>query len=153
CPVNVDMATYKAEFLSHYYGHKPRPRSAYTMGWIRRWAGIAQYMPGVVNALLQAPGLSTVGRWVAGISQHRSMPRFAKRTSRALHKPETQPKSGGKRIVLWVDTFNNHFHPQVAQAAATVLGRAGYTVELPRDANLCCGRPLYDYGFLDQAKA
>src|SRR6185369_4292386 len=105
----------------------------------RRWAGIAEHMPGVVNALLQAPVLSNIGRWVAGISPRRTMPRFAKRTFRKLHKPDN--RTSGKPILLWVDTFNNHFHPQVAQAAAKVLGRAGYTVELPRDRNLCCGRP------------
>ena len=49
CPVNVDMATYKAEFLSHYYEGRLRPRHAYAMGWIYWWARLASWMPGVVN--------------------------------------------------------------------------------------------------------
>ena len=61
------------------------------------------------------------------------------------------PARGGDRVVLWVDTFNNYFHPEVAEAAVEVLRAAGFDVDLPPDG-LCCGRPLYDYGRLDEAK-
>ena len=67
CPVNVDMATYKAEFLSHYYEHKKRPRQAYAFGWIDRWARLAAYAPGIVNWIAQAPGLSTIAKNMAGM--------------------------------------------------------------------------------------
>jgi Fe-S oxidoreductase len=54
-------------------------------------------------------------------------------------------------VILWPDTFNNHFHPQIARAAVEVLEDAGFKVEVPQ-ANMCCGRPLYDYGMLDLAE-
>jgi Fe-S oxidoreductase len=55
-------------------------------------------------------------------------------------------------VWLWPDTFNNHFHAETAIAAAEVLEAAGFRVSIPARA-MCCGRPLYDYGFLTQAKA
>src|SRR5437870_13535924 len=57
CPVNVDMATYKAEFLSHYYEGRVRARSAYAMGFNHRWARLAAYMPRCAILMTQAPGL------------------------------------------------------------------------------------------------
>jgi hypothetical protein len=60
------MATYKAEFLSHYYEHKRRPREAYAFGWIDRWARLAAYAPKAVNWLSQTPGLSTFAKNTAG---------------------------------------------------------------------------------------
>src|SRR5438309_4301265 len=77
CPVNVDMATYKAEFLSHYYEGRVRPRSAYAMGFIHRWARIASHMPQLINVLTQTAGLSSVAKALAGIAQARRLPRFA----------------------------------------------------------------------------
>ena len=56
CPVNVDMATYKAEFLAHHYEHRLRPRSHYSMGWLPVWAALAGVAPRVVNRLARTPG-------------------------------------------------------------------------------------------------
>ncbi len=164
CPVNVDMATYKAEFLSHYYaGARLRPRPAYVMGLIYWWAGIASRAPRVVNALTHLPVLGDIGKRLAGIAPQREMPRFATRTFRAWWATRggavtgsaptggPGPQGGGRRVILWPDTFNNNFHPQVARAAVTVLEDAGFEVIVPR-ATLCCGRPLYDWGMLDLAK-
>jgi Fe-S oxidoreductase len=53
--------------------------------------------------------------------------------------------------MLWPDTFSNHFHPAIAQAAVEVLEHVGYQVIIP-STSLCCGRPLYDFGMLDTAK-
>ncbi|HET9979561.1 MAG TPA: (Fe-S)-binding protein, partial [Ktedonobacterales bacterium] len=58
---------------------------------------------------------------------------------------------GAQRVLLWPDTFNNHFHPETAVAAVEVLETAGFTVDVP-GGSLCCGRPLYDFGMLDTAK-
>src|SRR5438552_7582016 len=80
CPVNVDMATYKAEFLSHYYEGRLRPRSAYAMGLIHRWARLASHMPHLVNVLTQTRGFSSLAKAVAGIAPGRAVPRFADRT-------------------------------------------------------------------------
>lgn len=150
CPVQVDMATYKAEFLAHYYETHPRPAQARSMGMIHRWARLASHAPGIVNFFNRAPGLSTLGKRWAGVADQRSVPRFASQTftkwfaARGASKP-------GKRVLLWPDTFNNHFHPESLIAATRVLEAAGYAVDLPRQA-LCCGRPLYDFGMLDAAK-
>ncbi|HEV7764177.1 MAG TPA: FAD-binding and (Fe-S)-binding domain-containing protein [Thermoanaerobaculia bacterium] len=147
CPTQVDMAMYKSEFLSHYYEGRLRPIQAYTMGGIYWWAGIAQHAPGLANAMSNLPFAKTF----AGVAKDRSMPRFAPRTFRQRFA-EQSVRPGTKPVVLWTDTFNNHFLPDTAMAAAEVLQRAGYSVTIPRK-RLCCGRPLYDWGFLDRAKA
>ncbi len=69
CPINVDMATYKAEFLAHYYEGRTRPRAAYAMGLIYRWAGLARLAPWLVNFLGRAPLTSQLMKWAGGISQ------------------------------------------------------------------------------------
>lgn len=199
CPVNVDMATYKAEFLSHYYAGRLRPRAAYTMGLIYWWARLAAYMPRVANFFTQTPPLSTLVKRVGGIAPQRQLPAFATQTftdwfrnrpsARPAHvqagwqprvaatnnlhhadvpryqsdtydaRPETQvlnPQQRAapfaeKRVLLWPDTFTNHFLPPAAKAAVEVLEAAGYQVEIP-PRPLCCGRPLYDWGMLDLAE-
>jgi Fe-S oxidoreductase len=152
CPINVDMATYKAEFLAHYYEDRSRPRAAYSMGLIQRWAGMARIAPWLVNFLGRAPLTSQLTKWIGGISQKRNMPAFASETfatwfrRRPLRNPDRPP------VILWPDTFSNNFHPEIAKAAVDVLEHAGYQVKIPQQS-LCCGRPLYDFGMLDRAKA
>jgi len=151
CPVNVDMATYKAEFLSHYYEGRLRPRGAYASGLIYWWARMASAMPSTVNFFTQTPGLSNVAKLAAAYSQRRQIPPFAPETfkrwfaRRGVRNPDKPP------VILWADTFNNHFTPNVAKAAVEVLEDSGYRVRVPRQS-LCCGRPLYDYGMLNAAK-
>ncbi|HLH92221.1 MAG TPA: FAD-binding and (Fe-S)-binding domain-containing protein [Xanthobacteraceae bacterium] len=156
CPVNVDMATYKAEFRAHHYAGRLRPRAAYSMGLIHRWARAASVAPNVVNALMQAPGVEQIAKWIGGIAPQRRIPRFAgqsfthwygKRAGGHGHRA----RRSGRRVMLWPDTFNNYFRPRTAVAAAHVLGELGFDVAIP-DRPLCCGRPLYDWGMLDQAK-
>ena len=155
CPVNVDMATYKAEFLHHYYKGRLRPRAAYAMGEIHLWARLLEPVAGLVNLFTQTPGLKQLPNWVAGIHPARTPPAFAMRSFRRSYRPNGNGRGDTRRdgplVVLWTDTFNNHFTPGPLHAAAEVLEAAGCRVELPR-ANLCCGRPLYDYGLLGQAK-
>ena len=153
CPVNVDMATYKAEFLSHYYEGHRRPRAAYAIGMIHRWAGLAAHTPRLANLAVSLPGLRTLAKRVAGVHPERSVPRFATRTFRAEFADHHPPAgAGGRRVILWPDTFNDAFNPAALHAAVEVLEAAGFAVDIPR-TRLCCGRPLYDYGFLDQAEA
>jgi FAD/FMN-containing dehydrogenase/Fe-S oxidoreductase len=152
CPVQVDMATYKAEFLSHYYEGRLRPRSAYAMGLIHWWARLASLAPRLANLLSQTPGLSTIAKWLGGIAQKRQMPRFATETFKEWFRKRGPRNEGKPQVILWADTFNNHFHPQVAQAGVDVLEAAGFQVLVPV-RSLCCGRPLYDYGMLTTAKA
>jgi FAD/FMN-containing dehydrogenase/Fe-S oxidoreductase len=179
CPVGVDLATYKAEFLSHYYEGRVRPRSAYAFGHIDLWARAASHAPGLANLATQLPVLRDIAKLLAGIPQQRSIPSFApepfktwfyrtRKWSGARRWPAREghasvpdmdlcepPPDGGVRgstVLLWPDTFNNYFLPDTAKAAVEVLEAAGFRVIVPR-AHLCCGRPLYDHGMLDRAKA
>ncbi len=151
CPVNVDMATYKAEFLSHYYEGRLRPRHAYSMGLIGVWAELASYMPGLANFFSQTPGLSSVVKFLGGISQHRRMPPFAHQSFKEWFRQRGPRNDGKPPVILWPDTFNNYFHPEVAKATVEVLEAAGFQVLVPK-ASLCCGRPLFDFGMLDMAE-
>ena len=146
CPVGVDMATYKAEFHSHYYAKRDRPPEHYAMGLIATWCRIAEKAPALANAVAG----TRLAKVVAGIDPSRSLPRFADRSFRSWFENRTAP-AGGERVLLWPDTFNNFFRPQTAIAAGEVLEAAGFTLAIPRKT-LCCGRPLYDPGFLDRAR-
>jgi len=153
CPVNVDIATYKAEFLSHYWEGRVRPRYAYAFGLVDQWARLASLWPGLVNLVTQTPGLSHAAKIAAGMPMRRSIPEFAPQTFRkwfGKRKPQTGYAGRGE-VILWPDTFNNYFFPETAQAATEVLEHAGFQVHVPQK-HLCCGRPLYDYGMLDAAK-
>jgi len=152
CPMNVDMATYKAEFLSHYYEGRVRPRHAYAMGLIYWWARIASLAPGVVNLVSHAPIIGKVIQALGGISTRRKMPAFAPETFTHWFRRRAPRNVGRPKVILWPDTFNNHFHPQTAKAAVEVLEHAGFQVVIPA-RSLCCGRPLYDFGMLHTAKA
>ncbi len=152
CPVGVDVATYKAEFLSHYYDRRRRPLNAYAVGNIDRWARLASNAPGLVNLATQLPFLRDIAKLVAGIPQQRSIPAFAPQTFQSWYRRHVPPDFDGPPVLLWPDTFNNYFLPDTAIAAVEVLESAGFFVYLPR-AGLCCGRPLYDFGMLDRAKS
>jgi FAD/FMN-containing dehydrogenase/Fe-S oxidoreductase len=160
CPANVDIATYKAEFLSHFYETHGRPLYAYAFGMIDRWLRLASFAPGVANFLSRAPGLSQIVRRALQLAPQRQLPLV---TSLSFHKWARKHQGGnegvssaasagnGREVLLWVDTFNNYFHPEVSRAALTVLTEAGFKVTIPLRP-LCCGRPLYDFGMLDRAK-
>jgi Fe-S oxidoreductase len=88
-----------------------------------------------------------------GIAPQRRLPAFARRSFRAGFEWRRDDGPGVRgEVLLWPDTFNDHFHPQVAHAAERVLRHAGFAVRLPR-RRLCCGRPLYEFGYLDAARA
>jgi FAD/FMN-containing dehydrogenase/Fe-S oxidoreductase len=153
CPVNVDVATYKAEFLSHYYEHHRRPIHAYAFGMMDRWAHLASAMPRLANLPGQLPGVRDILKAAIGMAPQRTIPAFASRTFQSdFHsRSTTQNDDSRPAVLLWPDTWNNYFYPQAAQAAAQVLDDAGFSVQVPR-GHLCCGRPLYDFGMLDRAK-
>lgn len=155
CPTHTDMASYKAEFISHYYEKNRRPRQALFMGRIGEWAPWAARLPRLTNFVTTAPGLGALGKWIAGVAQARALPKFAESTYRqiARRSPQAEQAARGetKQVILWVDTFNDHFTPEIAQAAADVLTQLGWHVVLPKN-RLCCGRPLYDFGLLERAR-
>jgi ferredoxin len=140
CPVNVDMAAYKAEFLSHYYQNRLRPRHAYAMGWINLWAWAASPFPEIANFMTQAPGLNAVAKLAGGVAPERQMPRFARQTFQSWfrHRPRHNPD--GPKVLLWADTFNNYFHPALPRqppkysrlrAIASSCRRYTYAVAAP----------------------
>jgi FAD/FMN-containing dehydrogenase/Fe-S oxidoreductase len=178
CPVGVDVATYKAEFLSHYYERRVRPLNAYAFGNIDLWARLASNAPGLVNLTTQLPFLRDITKMFAGIPKQRTIPAFAPETFKSWFWSRRNNNLGsavdsawkngasasrqgrqwngvlaskGPPVVLWADTFNNYFLPSTARAAVEVLETAGFRVVVPH-ANLCCGRPLYDFGMLDRAE-
>lgn len=121
------------------------------MDSIGDWAPRAGKLPWLANLMTQTPGLSTLARWVGGVAFERDMPKFATRTFRQQLKKRSQPTAGRPKVILWVDTFCEHFHPEVATAAVEVLGHAGFDAVLPATP-LCCGRPLYDFSYIDLAR-
>ncbi|PZH09025.1 FAD-binding oxidoreductase [Streptomyces sp. NTH33] len=154
CPVNVDMPTYKAEFLYHHYQspRRWRPRYAYAFGFIDQAARVASRMPELANLVTHTPGLSRIAKLVAGIDRRRPLPRFAPMTLQewfARRGGTANPT--GRPVVLFPDTFNNHFHTHVGVACVEAIEAAGWQVVMP-EQHICCGRPLYDYGFLDTAE-
>ena len=166
CPTHTDMAAFKAEFLHHYHQHHPRPRQAWSMGRVQRWLALGARAPRLVNAMLRVPPFAALARWLGGIASQRALPVLAAQGFRAgflaggsieregglavaRRVPGEAPRG---RVLLWVDTFSEHLRPEVARAAVRVLEHAGFEVAAP-PAGLCCGRPLYDFGLLDEAAA
>jgi FAD/FMN-containing dehydrogenase/Fe-S oxidoreductase len=145
CPTGVDMATYKAEALHQRYRRRLRPTSHYTLGWLPRWARIASRAPGLANAAVRMP----FAKWFAGVDARREVPRFARTTFRKWFA--SHPVAPGDPVLVWVDTFTDHFTPEVGIAAVTVLERAGFSVRIP-PAGLCCGLTWISTGQLDAAR-
>ncbi|POX39345.1 FAD-binding oxidoreductase [Streptomyces sp. Ru73] len=154
CPVGVDMATYKAEFLSHHYEGRLRPAAHYSMGWLPLWARLSRAAPRLVNAALSAPGIGRLGKIVAGVAGERTPPVFAEESFvqwwRARGTPEPDP-ADPRTVVLWPDTFSTYFHPSIARSAVRVLEDAGFRVTVPTQA-VCCGLTWISTGQLRTAK-
>ncbi len=165
CPVQVDMAAYKAEFLAQHYKGRMHPLRHYMFGFADKLARFGSIAPGITNAILTGGLTSPVIKRFAGVAQQRNLPRLARKSfvsgrnfSRAVDPaqkngdlaPAGMPNKGP--VLLWPDTWNNYYHPQTLVAAETVLNAAGFRVETA-ERHICCGRPLYDFGFLDYARA
>jgi FAD/FMN-containing dehydrogenase/Fe-S oxidoreductase len=144
CPANVDLATYKAEFLSHYYQHKRYPLHAYAFGLIDELAKLGSYAPRTANFLSNL----SLTRKALGLAPERQMPRLA---AVNFQQWARWRRVSTGNVVLWPDTFNNYYKPETSQAAWDVLTHAGFSVIVPQ-SHVCCGRPLYDFGMLDKAK-
>jgi FAD/FMN-containing dehydrogenase/Fe-S oxidoreductase len=152
CPVEVDMATMKAEFLAHHYAGRLRPRAHYSMGWLPAVARLASRAPRLVNALTQAPVLRDVLTVAGGIDRRRTIPLFASQTLQAwVAKRDPGPAGLRGEVILWPDTFTNHLTPGIGQAAVEVLETAGYRVIVPEQP-LCCGLTWISTGQLATAK-
>jgi Fe-S oxidoreductase len=159
CPVQVDMAAYKSEFLAQHYKGRMHPLHHYVFGFADRLAQLGSIAPGLTNAILTGALTSPIVKRIVGVAPERKLPRLAARSFResrarsygAGNGTGSETQSPGRRVLLWADTWNNYYHPQTLTAAETVLTEAGFEVEVP-NGHVCCGRPLYDFGFLDQAR-
>ncbi|MFI5689141.1 FAD-binding and (Fe-S)-binding domain-containing protein [Streptomyces sp. NPDC051636] len=153
CPVEVDMATYKAEFLHHHYRGRRRPAAHYTMGrlplWLR-WAARTRTAP-LLNALVGVRPLARVARLLGGIAAERGIPPVAGETfSRWWRLRKGGVTGTGPLVALWPDTFTEHLSPSVGRAAVRVLEAAGLRVApAPRG---CCGLTYVSTGQLDHAR-
>jgi FAD/FMN-containing dehydrogenase/Fe-S oxidoreductase len=160
CPVQVDMAAYKSEFLAQRYKGRLHPLRHYIFGFADRLARYGSFAPSLANAFLTGPLTSPLVKRIAGVAQERQFPRLAPKSFQktrnasrigASPAPQSNPPQGPE-VVLWPDTWNNYYHPQTLAAAETVLTEAGFRVETPR-GHICCGRPLYDFGLLGAARS
>ncbi|MFG1605048.1 FAD-binding and (Fe-S)-binding domain-containing protein [Actinoplanes sp. NPDC049265] len=147
CPTGIDMATYKSEVLHQTYAGKVRPRSHYTLGKLPFWARLAGWTPRLANLATRLPGVRGLALWLAGVDKRRSVPAFARRPFRRTFEPRT----GGKPVVLFADSFSDAFSPEVAEATVRVLRAAGYEPRLP-SGPVCCGLTWITTGQLDKAK-
>ncbi|MGW7007684.1 FAD-binding and (Fe-S)-binding domain-containing protein [Streptomyces sp. NPDC054933] len=157
CPVSVDMATYKAEFLHHHYAGRPRPAAHYSMGWLPVWlrATAALRLPPLLNAAARTP-LSAVAKRLGGIDPERDIPQLAREPfTRWWHEHRRRGGGGGqdpgRTVVLFPDTFTNYLTPQTGSAAVRVLEAAGLRVVLPPEP-VCCGLTWVSTGQLDRAR-
>jgi Fe-S oxidoreductase len=151
CPTGIDMAAYKSEVLHQSYQGRLRPRSHYSLGRLPRWSRLASRMPRLANRMTNLPGLRRLALWVAGVDARRSIPAFADQTFRKWFAAQPAPAAPGKPVVLFVDSFTNHFSPDVARAAVSVLRDAGYAPTITSES-ACCGLTWISTGQLDAAR-
>jgi FAD/FMN-containing dehydrogenase/Fe-S oxidoreductase len=150
CPTGVDMAAYKAEVLYQSYRRRIRPASHYSLGWLPRWARLAAVAPRLANAAMRVPGVGPAALAAAGVDHRRTIPAFAPQTFRSWFATQ-QFEAGGDEVLLFVDTFTNHFAPEVGIATVAVLQDAGYRPRLT-DKQQCCGLTWISTGQLDTAR-
>ncbi len=158
CPVQVDMAAYKSEFLAQRYKGRLHPLQHYIFGFADKLARFGSLAPALTNAILTGPLTSPLIKRIAGVAKQRQLPHLASKPY-TLGAPSLRRSSDARvgndepqqAVVLWPDTWNNYYHPQILAAAEKVLTEAGFRVEVP-GGHICCGRPLYDFGLLDAAR-
>ncbi len=151
CPVNVDMATWKAEFLAHHFESTSRPIQHYAFGFMDRWSRLASWAPSIANLPLRLPFADILMKRTLGIASERVLPRFAPKSFRRQFRASSRRTDATPSVLLWPDTWNNYFNPEALVSANLLLQASGHSVSVP-EQHVCCGRPLYDFGFLDQAR-
>jgi FAD/FMN-containing dehydrogenase/Fe-S oxidoreductase len=164
CPVQVDIAAWKSEFLAQHYKGRLHPMHHYIFGFADKLARWGSLTPALTNALLTGPLTSPLVKHMAGVARERQLPRLAEKSfqkswtaaSETSNVPRVHAEAAEKvtrpLVVLWPDTWNNYYHPQTLAAAEKVLIEAGFRVQVPK-GHICCGRPLYDFGLLKAARA
>ena len=151
CPVQVDMAAYKSEFLAQRYKGRLHLLHHYIFGFADRLARWGSVTPALTNALLTGPLTSPLIKWMVSVAQERQLPRLAAKSYSKTGVTSAPSGNLPQVVVLWPDTWNNYYHPQTLVAAERVLTQAGFRVHVPK-GHICCGRPLYDFGLLGAAR-
>jgi len=150
CPVGVDMAAYKTEFLAQRYRWRLRPRSHYAMGALPLWLRLLpRSARRLVNALGRGPAAGLLKR-LGGIDLRRDLPELAPRPFTGGSPAGAGAPTRG-RVLLWPDTFTAHFDPSIADDAVAVLESLGYAVELP-PRPVCCALTWTTTGQLGTAR-
>lgn len=145
CPVGVDMATYKSEFLRHRYRGRLRPRSHYSLGWLPRWIALASRMPRLVNAVLAVAPLRKAAARLGGVTTKRILPAFAHHRAGQMTREDANPD-----VLLFKDTFTRGFRPRLVAQAEGALRGTGLRVAGSPD--VCCALTWITTGQLDSAK-
>jgi len=159
CPVQVDMAQYKSEFLAQKYKGKLHPLHHYVFGFADKMARLGSLTPAITNFMTSSGLTSPLIKHIVGVAKERQMPQLAGKSWKAGRGADDTSNvargSNGQQkqtVVLWADTWNNYYHPQTLAAAERVLMQAGFRVQTTK-GHICCGRALYDFGLLDTAKS
>ena len=152
CPVGVDVARLKSEFLAQYWSRHGTPRSAHVLGRLDRWAELASRFAVLANWIQETGLAKRLSETMLGIDRRRSLPRWRRDTfARRLAANGRREPAGGRTVTLFNDTFTNHYDSDIGMAALEILERGGYAVRVVRPG--CCGRPLISQGLLAEAKA
>ena len=149
CPVGVDMARFKSEFLFDYWQRHGVPLRARLLGHIHDLSAWASRAAPLLNPWLGTAPARALNELLLGIDRRRSLPPWAPRTLAAAWR-KRRAGNAPPAAVLFNDTFTNYFDPEIGLAAADVLAAAGIAVGLGPDA--CCGRPLISQGLLAEAR-
>jgi FAD/FMN-containing dehydrogenase/Fe-S oxidoreductase len=168
CPVQVDMAQYKSEFLAQKYKGKLHPLHHYVFGFADKMARLGSLTPALTNFVLSNSMTSPLIKHIVGVAQERQMPQLAAKSYKKARiksvtksmfcdasgrsAPGPEGPAAPTQVVLWADTWNNYYHPQTLAAAERVLRQAGFQVQTTK-GHICCGRALYDFGLLDTARS
>ena len=147
CPVSVDMATYKAEFLHKHFRRRLRPRSHYSMGWLPLWLLVARRFPRLANLLTKSKILARLG----GIDARREIPKLSTTPMNLVHSSHDAADSATRKVTLWIDTFTASFGPAIAEDAQALLLAAGYDVTVV-GPDVCCGLTWVTTGQLGIAR-
>lgn len=153
CPVGVDVARFKSEFLADYWKQNGTPLSARAVGNVHRLLKTASSAPALSNAIARSVPARWIGEAVLGIDRRRMPPAVAPRPFSAVAhgRGASRVATGSRRrVTIFNDTFTNFCHPQIGMAALDVLGAAGIDARLV--PHVCCGRPLISQGLLDAAR-
>ena len=162
CPTGVDMARMKTEFLHHWTRRHGLPVRSKLIAYLPRWAPRMAALGPLVNLRDRVPGMAALSERLFGLSARRTLPSLRRvGFLRRLGRDAEVARGGAGEVVLWVDTFDEHFEPDNARAALRVLRAGGYRVHVAGargsgiaegERPLCCGRTFLAAGLVEQAR-